>query len=229
MVGDKIFDNSGIELYHDDCMSLMAKYPDNHFELAIVDPPYGIDMGKGGSGPGWVQLTKKNWDETAPTKEYFDELFRVSKNQIIWGANYFTPYLPPSMGWVSWHKAQQNFTLADFELAYTSFDVAARQFEYGRGKHAIIFNSTERMQKFHPTMKPVELYKWLLDKFAKPDDKILDTHLGSGSIVLACYDLGYPLVASELDEEYCDKMIERVTSYINKTPAPTEKNQFFEL
>lgn len=166
---------------NEDNMVLMARYPDKYFDLAIVDPPYGI--GRDGS----VKTTSKHggrkahdfkgWDKSVPTETYFTELFRVSKNQIIWGANYFTKMLPPSMGWVFWDKGQR-ICNSDGELAFTSFHQALRVAEYNRVELQI-------EGTIHPTQKPIKLYKWLLDKYAKPGDKILDTHLGSGSIAIA--------------------------------------------
>ena len=198
-----------IQLYNCDNMELMAKYPDNYFELAIVDPPYGIgaENHAGKKENGWKQWNKKNWDNEIPNEDYFNELKRVSKNQIVWGGNYMTEFLPPSMGWVIWDKGQRDFSLADGEMAWTSFDKAMRIWEYSRAK-------TISDNKIHPTQKPVALYKWLLDKYAKPNDKILDTHLGSMSIAIACHDYGFELTGCELDKEYYDKGIERVKNHV---------------
>ena len=181
-----------------DCMELMAKYPDKYFELAIVDPPYGIGAGShlGNQANRWKQHAKKKWDSSPPDPDYFHNLFRVSKNQIIWGANYFTRYLPPSMGWIFWDKGQRDFSLADGELAFTSFKKALRVFEFSRVK---ALNQDERI---HPTQKPVALYSWLLENYAKPGDKIIDTHMGSGSIAIACHYRQHHLTACELDEDY---------------------------
>jgi site-specific DNA-methyltransferase (adenine-specific) len=193
-------------------MELMARYPDKYFDLAIVDPPYGI--GRDGSikstskHGGRKAHTFKGWDDKTPNEFYFKELFRVSKNQIIWGANYFTKYLPKSMGWVFWDKGQR-ICNSDGELAFTSFKVALRVAEYNRVE--LLKEGT-----IHPTQKPIVLYKWLLDKYAKPNDKILDTHLGSGSIAIACHDYGFDLTACELDKEYFDKAIERINNHTNQ-------------
>ena len=196
-----------ITITNEDNMLLMARYPDNYFDLAIVDPPYGIDVMNGGGQPkkyGFKQWERKNWDKSIPSKEYFIELFRVSKNQIIWGGNYFTDYLKPSQGWVFWFK-QKGMTFADGELAWTSFDKATRQYDMsGMGGN----------NRIHPTQKPILLYKWLLDKYAKQDDKILDTHLGSGSIAIAAHDYKYELTACELDKEYFDKAIQRIKNHV---------------
>lgn len=178
---------------------------DNAYELAIVDPPYGI--GRDGS----VRTTSrhggrkahafKGWDSSTPTAEYFNELFRVSRNQIIWGANYFTEFLPASMGWIFWDKGQR-ICNSDGELAFSSFDKALRAVEYNRVE--LLLEGT-----IHPTQKPIKLYKWLLTNYAKPGDKILDTHLGSGSSRIACYDLGFDFTGYELDADYFQAQEER--------------------
>jgi site-specific DNA-methyltransferase (adenine-specific) len=198
-----------ITITNEDNMLLMARYPDNYFDLAIVDPPYGIgaENHAGKKENGWKQWEKKNWDNQIPNKKYFEELFRISKNQIVWGGNYMTEFLKPSMGWVIWDKGQRDFSLADGEMAWTSFNKAMRIWEYARAK-------TISNNKIHPTQKPVALYKWLLDKYAKPNDKILDTHLGSGSIAIACHDYAFELTACELDLEYYDKAIQRIQNHV---------------
>jgi site-specific DNA-methyltransferase (adenine-specific) len=202
-----------------DNMQLMAQYPDKHFELAICDPPYGIGADKaqneGGVKFGYKKYKNSDWDKSIPSKEYFSELFRVSKNQIIWGGNYMTEYLYPSMGWVVWDKCQRDFSLADGELAWTSFNKAMRIFEFSRGQ-SIISNNIG-LAKFHPTAKPIELYKWLLDKYAKAGDKILDTHLGSGSIAIACHDYKYHLTACELDSDYFAAMQTRIENHLKQS------------
>ena len=201
-----------IQITNEDNMALMSRYPDNYFDLAIVDPPYGINRS------GQIETFTKNpkhkrkhfenkgWDNETPTKQYFNELFRVSKNQIIWGANYFTKYLPSSMGWVFWDKGQ-DLSMSDGELAFTSFDIALRRKIINRGI-LMVEGGT-----IHPTQKPIALYKWLLEKYAKEGDKILDTHLGSGSIAIACHDYDFELTACELDKEYFDKAIERIKNH----------------
>jgi site-specific DNA-methyltransferase (adenine-specific) len=198
-----------LQITNEDNIDLMARYPDNYFDLAIVDPPYGIgaENHAGKKENGWKQWDKKNWDNQIPNELYFNELFRVSKNQIVWGGNYMTEYLPASMGWIIWDKGQRDFSLADGEMAWTSFNKAMRIWEYARAK-------TISDNKIHPTQKPIKLYKWLLDKYAKQGDKILDTHLGSGSIAIACHDYGFDLTACELDKEYFDKAMERINNHV---------------
>ena len=199
-----------IQITNEDNMELMARYPDNYFDLALVDPPYGlmdklVNGGAGRNGKFDKNKDSVKWD-VLPTKEYFIELMRVSENQIIWGSNYFD--LPPTRCNIIWDKMQE-FTGSDFELAWTSFDKASKAFRMSRVE-------AYSQGKIHPTQKPVALYKWLLDKYAKQDDKILDTHLGSGSIAIACHDYGFDLTACELDKEYFDKAIERIKNHTNQ-------------
>jgi site-specific DNA-methyltransferase (adenine-specific) len=204
-----------IKITNEDNMELMARYTDNYFNLAIVDPPYGIGIdGQKKSinkNPkhNRKEHTQKNWDNAIPSKEYFYELKRVSKNQIIWGGNYFTEYLEPTKAWIFWYKGQNDLTMSDGEMAWTSFETVTRQFKLNRA--ALIAQNT-----FHPTEKPYKLYKWLLDKYAKQGDKILDTHLGSGSIAIACHDYGFDLTACELDIEYYEKAIQRIKNYTSQ-------------
>jgi site-specific DNA-methyltransferase (adenine-specific) len=187
-----------ITMLNCDCMDYMATLPDKAFELAIVDPPYGI--GRAGkpfstsSHGGHKGFIDKKWDNEIPKQEYFDELFRVSKNQIIWGANYYPQFLKPSSGWILWDKGQR-IDQADGELAFSSIDKPLRIFTLNRV--SLLIEGT-----IHPTQKPVALYKWLLTRYAKPGDRILDTHGGSGSICIACHDLGFDLTWMELDADY---------------------------
>jgi site-specific DNA-methyltransferase (adenine-specific) len=209
-----------ITITNEDNIALMARYPDNYFDLAIVDPPYGNNLSGGRSNKnGWNN--KINWDKCnndwnikTPSIKYFKELKRVSKNQIIWGGNYFANMLPNSECWIMWDKGQRDFSLADGEIAWTSFNKAIRIFEFSRA--SCIKSNNMAIEKFHPTAKPFELYKWLLDKYAKPNDKILDTHLGSGSIAIACHDYNFELTACELDKEYYDKAIERIKNHVSQ-------------
>ena len=198
-----------LTITNEDNMLLMARYPDNYFDLAIVEPPYGLGDSVVNSGGRFARYKNKNgnWDNETPTIEYFKELFRISKNQIIWGGNYFE--LPPTKCFLIWDKKQpQDVSFASCEFAWTSFNSVAKTF---------YFRPQGQENRFHPTQKPVALYKWILDKYAKPNDKILDTHLGSGSIAIACHDYGFELTARELDKEYYDKAIQRIKNHTNQT------------
>lgn len=198
-----------LKLTNEDNMDLMARYPDNYFDLAIVDPPYGIGHSLLSGEKRRSKFVRNerhvDWD-VLPIEEYWNHLFRVSKNQIVWGGNYFN--LPPTRCNLIWDKIQE-FSGADFELAWTSFDKSSKAFRMSR-----VEAYTDG--KIHPTQKPVALYKWLLKKYAKQGDKILDTHLGSMSIAIACYDLGFDLVGCELDAEYYQKGLERVNNHIKQ-------------
>jgi site-specific DNA-methyltransferase (adenine-specific) len=186
-----------------DCMDFMAQFPDKFFDLAIVDPPYGLDITNiwGAEKYGYKQYTKKEWDKEIPKPEYFEKLLLKSKHSIIWGGNYFANLLPNSSCWIVWDKGQRDFTLADGELAWTSFNKSLRIFEMSRSKA----KSSNGNQKIHPTQKPIELYLWCLDKFAKPGDKILDTHMGSQSSRIAAWKMGFDYWGCEIDQEYFDQ------------------------
>ena len=215
-----------IEYYNEDCMIGMARYPDKHFDLAIVDPPYGIGFdgnttvkGKSGKASTFTDKQhhiKKEWDVSRPTAEYFAELQRVSKNQIVWGGNYFADLLPPQKGWIFWDKKitnANNTNFSDGELAWTSFNCILRRFTYdwiGFG----YLNNPQREKKIHPTQKPVALYKWLLKNYAKHGDKILDTHVGSASSLIACYDMGFNAVGFEIDPDYYAASKKRLESFM---------------
>lgn len=197
-----------LSLYHADCMEIMTNYPDGYFDLAIVDPPYGI--GRDGQKystskhGGRKKYKFKGWDNLTPSKDYFKLLFKVSKNQIIWGGNYFTKHLPKSMGWIFWDKGQR-ICNSDGELAFTSFNRALRVFEKNR-----VFLLKEGT--IHPTKKPRALYSWLLENYAKPGNKILDTHLGSGSHAIEAYFSNHcsEFVGIELDEDYFADSVKRI-------------------
>lgn len=193
---------------NEDCMALMASYPDNYFDLAITDPPYGIDVASKSMGRGSAlntgKLDKKTWDKSIPTAEYFQELFRVSKNQIIWGGNYFLDYLGNTRCCLTWDKLDYNSDFAAFEMAWTSFNKNCKTFQRARSAEG------DSNGKIHPTQKPVKLYEWLLTNYAKQGDKILDTHCGSGSIAIACNNLGFELTACELDKDYYEASIKRI-------------------
>ena len=216
-----------ITVTNEDNMDLMARYPDKYFDLAIVDPPYGIGQPKQSNLKGYngrldletrlnknrlnqgsgklknrtLNISNCEWDNEIPNNKYFEELKRLSKNQIIWGGNYFP--LPPTRCIICWDKMQPWENFSQIELAWTSFDNPAQIFKYD--------NRTGG--KIHPTQKPIKLYKWLLDKYAKQGDKILDTHLGSGSIAIACHDYGFELTACELDKEYYDAAKKRFLNH----------------
>ena len=210
---------ANINITNEDNMELMARYEDNHFDLAIVDPPYGIGMGGNLNVNAKVNYKDKKWDTKIPDKQYFDELKRVSKNQIVWGGNYF-PHLwrQGCKGFICWNKLNHHDNRADIEMAWSSFDKLAKYVEYmwdgnrygikgnirGVGKPSI---------RIHPTEKPIYLYEWLLMNYAKEGDKILDTHLGSGSIAIACHNLGYDLTACELDKDYYEAAIKRLDDH----------------
>jgi len=183
----------------------MKQCEDKQFDLAIVDPPYGIGMDGGNVGyKGFNNFEKKGWDKAIPEQEYFEELFRISKNQIVWGGNYFG--LPATRCFLVWDKGEgfYNRTYAECELAWTSFD--KNTVKYKRDPLA----KGDYKGKIHPTQKPINLYKWLLMNYAKEGDKIFDSHLGSGSIAIACNDLGFDLVGTEIDSDYFNKANKRI-------------------
>lgn len=213
-----------------DCMEYMKTVPDKYFDLAIVDPPYGIGYDSAAKKVAGTQFgnaaAKKrmyhtsDWDKSIPKQEYFAELFRVSKKQIIWGGNYMTKYLPPSKCFICWDKkTDEKFSndFADCEIAWGSNDLGvARVFRY-LWTGMIQGNMKDKEQRIHPTQKPVALYEWLLKKYAKQGYKILDTHLGSGSSRIAAYDAGLDFVGCEIDKEYFDKQEQRFAEYTAQT------------
>jgi site-specific DNA-methyltransferase (adenine-specific) len=197
-----------IEYFNEDCMVGMARYPDKYFDLAIVDPPYGIGAENGtGDYSKAVVRSGKKWD-VVPPPEYFDELIRVSRRQIVWGGNYFT--LPISRGWVCWYKTDEvrGRDFSEFELAWHSENIPAR--------HISLKPFIRGGERFHPTQKPVALYKWLLTNYAKPGDKILDTHVGSASSLIACHDMGFDAVGFELDADYYKASKQRLADFMAK-------------
>jgi len=207
---------ANIKLINADCLLELKKYNDNEFDFAIVDPPYGINVDNNNKEN--LVMSKhesKNWDKYPPTKEYWDELFRVSKNHIIWGGNYFP--LPLKKGWICWDKVNPlKGKFSDFELAWTSFlncDRIYKQEWIGFGR-----KFKEKESSIHPTQKPIDLYRWIIDNFTKEGDKILDTHLGSGSIAIACHYLNRDLTGYEIDKDYYDKAVKR---YKEKTIQQT--------
>jgi site-specific DNA-methyltransferase (adenine-specific) len=207
-----------LTITNEDNMELMARYPDKYFDLAIVDPPYGIDVDNR-TDHGKKRSTKsasrskeyenKGWDKSIPTDEYFNELFRVSKNQIIWGANFFGLM----GGYIYWNKdTADGFSNGDGELAYCSGIKSVREVKV-RWNGMLQYDMKNKENRIHPTQKPIPLYKWCLDNYAEKGYKILDTHLGSGSIAIACHDYGFDLTACELDKEYFDKAMQRINNH----------------
>ena len=190
-----------------DCMEGMKQYSDKYFDLAIVDPPYGLGdrLTEGGDKKNPMEKYRKDYEskrwDIAPNSVYFEELQRVSKNQIIWGGNYFG--LPPTRGIICWDKYQMMPTFSRWEYAWTSFDCPARLFGYRPQDSA----------RFHPTQKPIALYKWILQNYAKPGDIILDTHVGSASSLIACEELGFDYVGFEIDKEYYQKARARINEF----------------
>lgn len=238
---------SNIELYNVDCMEYLKGCKDNQFELAIVDPPYGIgEDGRKSKGRTTRKdstirhgvdkrngaiihrktavYSQKNWDKEVPEKEYFNELIRTSRKQIIFGANHFIENIPSanSSGWIVWNKVNGASDFSDCELAWTSFNKGLRKFDFmwngmlqGSSSNGLISEGDKSKceKRIHPTQKPVALYKWLLHNYAKEGDKILDTHLGSGSIAIACDEMGFDLVGCELDKEYFDAATKRIEPF----------------
>lgn len=195
---------------------LFKEFGDKHFDLAIVDPPYGIGAGsvnfKNGTSKNDIGYKVKDWDTAIPDQKYFDELMRVSKNQIIWGGNYFGN-LWPCRGYLIWDKGTGENSYADCELAWSSIDGVSKIYS----KSWVGANAKDTDGRYHPTQKPVNLYRWILKTFAKEGDKILDTHLGSGSIAIACHDYKFDLTASEIDKEYYDATMKRVSNHLAQT------------
>ena len=194
-----------ITLYNADCMDIMKSFADKQFDLALVDPPYGININvsigrrRGDSKSNYKKFA--GGDASIPDKEYFDELFRVSKNQIIWGGYYMTDFLYPSPCWILWDKLfSEDVTFAQFEMAWTSFKTSCKKYDI----------SSNQQNRIHPTQKPVDLYKWLLNRYAKEGQTILDTHLGSGSSAIAAHDGGFEFTGIELDEEYYEAAKARI-------------------
>jgi len=200
-----------------DCTDIMKDIPDKFFELAIVDPEYGIgasDYKRGGTQHGNSKAicktyASKNWDNKIPEKKYFDEIIRISKNQIIWGGNYFIDYLYNTSCFIVWDKDNSDNNYADCELAWTSFNSAVRKFKY-KWHGMLQENMKQKDIRIHPTQKPVALYRWLLQNYAKIGDKIIDTHSGSGSLACACHLEKFDFLAIEKDEDYYKSSVERL-------------------
>ena len=199
----------GVELLHIDCMEYMKTVPDKYFDLAIVDPPYGIgvnvNMGrrKGDKKSNYKMFHGE--DKSIPDENYYSELFRISLNQIVWGGNYMIEHLYPSPSWMVWDKGfSEDVSFAQVELAWSSFSTSAKK---------VFITAASNNNRIHPTQKPVKLYKWLLTNYAKEGQKIFDSHLGSGSIAIACHDLGFDLVGCELDKDYYDAAVKRFNNH----------------
>lgn len=210
-----------IELLFTDCMLYMKRCDDKQFDLAIVDPPYGINIHKmnytqslkGGLAKRRDYSSVGDWDKEIPKKEYWTELMRISKNQIVWGGNYFS--LPPVKGWIFWDKRtdpKYNTDFADGELAWTSYNKPLRCFRW-LWNGMLQQNMKDKQLRIHPTEKPKALYEWLLMKYAKKGDKIIDTHLGSGSIAMACWNMKYDLVGMDINETYVEAAKKRLDDY----------------
>ena len=210
---------SRIRMYRADCMDLMESKPKNHYSLSIVDPPYGIgESKKAGKRPKVsVKYKISNWDDKYPDKEYFTLLINVSVNQILWGANHYVSQIPyNSSCWIFWNKVRQSQDFADGELAWTSFKSAVKMYEFAWDgfRQGDMKNKETRI---HPTQKPVKLYKWLLTNYAKEGDTIIDTHGGSMSIAIACWDLGFDLDICELDTDHFNDAVKRFEQHISQT------------
>jgi len=194
------------EVYLEDCVKALKRYADNHFDLAIVDPPYGLERFKANDGGNSKKITTfgdkdKNWNNIKPTAEYWEQLFRVSKNQIVWGGNNFE--LPTSEYFIVWDKGQMMPSFARCEMAWTNCKVPAK----------IYAKRSQDLNRIHPTQKPIDLYRWCLSLYAQQGDKILDTHAGSFSIGIACDDMGFDLTATELDKDYFEAAVKRFNIY----------------
>lgn len=200
-------------IYNMDCLELMKQLPDNHIDLIITDPPYGINIANNGHvGGGCLAKTKdygiQEWDKTIPSAEHFKEMLRVSKNQIIFGGNYMTQYLKPSSCWIVWDKDNTG-NFADCELAWASFNTAVRKFKH-RWNGMLQERMNWKEKRHHPTQKPVALGRWLLQKYANKGDLIFDPFMGSGSFIVACKELNFKFIGCDIDKQYCDVTNERL-------------------
>ena len=204
-----------VELLNIDCMEYMKTVQDKHFDLAIVDPPYGIGANKMtlGNGKKKVFRGSNDWDAEIPKPEYFTELKRVSNNQVIWGGNYMTEFLTPTSAWLFWDKGTGDNDFADGELAWTSFEGALRKIN----KTWVGANAKDEATRFHPTQKPIYLYKWILKKYAIEGFKILDTHGGSASLGVACIDYKFEAVICEIDKDYYEAAVKRLKNHVAQT------------
>jgi site-specific DNA-methyltransferase (adenine-specific) len=214
----------GSIVFNSDCVEGMKQFPDKYFDLAVVDPPYGIGInnqsqGKGGGVARKIDYTKKDWDNESPNPEYFDLLQRKSKNQIIWGANHFIDNIPFNVSspcWIVWDKDNGETDFADCELAWTSFKTAVRRFKW-TWAGMMQQNMKDKESRIHPTQKPIALYDWLYLKYAQEGMKVIDTHLGSGSNRISAHKYKMDFTAFEIDKEYFDKQEQRYRDFISQT------------
>jgi site-specific DNA-methyltransferase (adenine-specific) len=198
-------------------MEFMKGIPDKYYELAIIDPPYGIGVNGSVGGNNLSKVSKyknKGWDKQPPSKKYFKELIRISQNQIIWGGNYFLYALNETPCFIVWNK-ENSGNFADCELAWTSFKTATRMFSF-RWNGMLQGNMKNKETRIHETQKPVALYKWLLKNYAKPNDKIFDSHVGSGSIRIACHDMGFDFEGCEIDKDYWEAQEKRYKTHVSQ-------------
>ena len=197
------------KIWRADCMDLMKLMPDNYIDLAVVDPPYGIGADKANNSNkgnfGFNKYHDSDWDKNIPDKKYFNELYRTSKNQIIWGGNYFVEYLKPRMCWLVWDKKQDNFSFSDGEIAWSSFNTKLKFFRWSRSATTLKDGG-----RIHPTQKPVALYRWILQNYAKPGQLIFDSHSGSGSLACACHLEKFDFIATEKDVDYYKDSVKRL-------------------
>ena len=202
------------EVYLEDCVTALKRYSDNHFDIAVVDPPYGIGANKMqlGNGKKKIYRGEADWDNAIPTAEYWAQLFRVSKNQIVWGGNYMTEYLKPTSAWLFWDKGTGENDFADGELAWTSYNGALRKIT----KSWVGANAKDGLERIHPTQKPIYLYDWIFNRFAKEGNLILDTHLGNGSSRIAAYKNKLHFVGFEIDKGYYEAQEKRFNAVISQ-------------
>lgn len=206
-------------VYNEDCVEGLKRFSDNHFDLAIVDPPYGIGAGsvnfQSGTRKKPSKFHKQNdWDTSIPEPKYWEQLFRVSKNQIVWGGNYMTEFLPPSRCWIFWDKGTGDNSYADGELAWTSFDKVVKKFsKFWSGGNA---KEKFDIDRIHPTQKPIQLYEWILQNYAERGDLILDTHLGSGSSRIAAHKAGLNFTGFEIDKDYYEAQEKRFKDFVSQ-------------
>lgn len=212
-------------VYNIDCMEFMKNIPDKFFDLAIVDPPYGIEISKrkkfGTVKNRITSYLKKDWDNSKPSKEFFDELFRVSKNQFVFGGNYFTEYLYSTNAWIFWDKGWgENFSYSAGELIWSSLDFNIKKVfisrKYTQNNISNNPKKAKHFAKIHQAQKPIEIYKYILENFAEPSWKIFDSHLGSGSSRIACYELGFDFLGCEIDKDYFEAMEKRFQNYLKQ-------------